>query len=400
MLTLTEHQRSSPIPLTIAQQRTLRAVFDARLEPAENGCVRVTPGARVGAAIIDDVHVVVTPKVPIRRIIHMIGVAADPFNWRPEEVDGLSASSIDDALAALFARACIRAFGRGIYRTYRTERQQLSHIKGRIDVGRYVRSPLPLPVPVVTTVHDDHTPENQILRAATAALRVLPGLSDSSRTDLSAVWKVVRDVGTHPDPLQLAHGIVWSRHNNHYRTAVRLAELVLRSRSVAVTSGAVAVAGFVLNMPSVVEEYVRVLIRARLGADETEMPASWRGRMNLDQGRRIALIPDLGMRRNGRWQFVGDVKYKVAQGSGGDPATEIGRQADLYQLLAYVTEAGLDEGTLIYAGASRGEVVHTVRATGVRLRVVALDLTAADIDHQVRTAVSTGFSMAPPSSIV
>ncbi|GAB98502.1 hypothetical protein GONAM_02_00240 [Gordonia namibiensis NBRC 108229] len=387
MLNLTEHQRGNPVALTLSQQRQVREIFDARFEPAENGCVRVIPGARVGAATVDDLHIVVTPKVPVFRIIHMIGVAADPFGWRPDDVAGLSATSVTDAIAALFARACIRAFGFGIYRTYRTERLTLSHVKGRIDVARYIRSPLPVPVPVDATVHDDHTAENQVLRAACDALRRLSELSTRTHTDLASVWKVVREVGLLHEPLRTAQQIVWSRHNAHYRTAVRLAELVLRSQSVTITSGTVPVPGFVLNMPSIVENYVRALIREELGADDTEMPTSWKGRLTLDRGRQIGLIPDLGMRRNGRWEFIGDVKYKVAQRLSADQKHEQGRQDDLYQLHAYVTEAGLDEGTLVYAGMAQSEVVHTVRATGARLRVVAVDLTADDIDAQVRGVV-------------
>lgn len=51
--------------------------------------------------------------------------------------------------------------------------------------------------------------------------------------------------------------------------------------------------------------------------------------------------PHLGVRVGGRWRFVGDVKYKRDAGPG--------HEADLCQLLAYVTAMGLPEATLIYA---------------------------------------------------
>lgn len=81
---------------------------------------------------------------------------------------------------------------------------------------------------------------------------------------------------------------------------------------------------------------------------------------------------------------MGHVKYKVNASSFGDDEVGWGRRDDLYQLLAYVTETELDEGTLIYAGDRTGETVHTVRGTGARLHVVSVDLGASDCDEQVR----------------
>lgn len=397
-LKLSEHRRSDPVALTYHQQRLLRDLFDARLEPAEGGLVRVVPGARVGAAQIHGLDVVVAPKVPVDRIIHMIQVAADPFGWQSEDADGLAHRDLGDAIAALFARACEHAFGRGVYRTYRSEPQRLSHIKGRIDIARYLRGPLPIPVPVVATVHDDDVPENQVLRAACSTLRRSPHFTDRTREELARVWRVVGSTGDLADPLTTAQRISWSRHNAHYRNAIRLAEMVLAGQSIEVTAGRVHVPGFVVNMPAIVEEYVRVLIRVELNADESEMPRSWRGRMHLDQRHRIQLHPDLGMRRDGRWQFIGDVKYKAAMTKSGD-SDEQGRRDDLYQLLAYVTEAGIGEGTLVYAGETRGATEHTVSATGARLRVVAVDLTASDVDQQVRAVVRRDSRPTHPSPL-
>lgn len=54
-----------------------------------------------------------------------------------------------------------------------------------------------------------------------------------------------------------------------------------------------------------------------------------------------------------------------------------------------MAETGLAEGTLIYAGDRVGEVVHTVRGTGARLRVVSVDLSSEGCDSQVMQAVAS-----------
>ena len=50
------------------------------------------------------------------------------------------------------------------------------------------------------------------------------------------------------------------------------------------------------------------------------------------------------------------------------------RPADLYQLLAYTTALDLPGGLLIYAQGEPEPAMHTVRHSGKRLEVAALDL--------------------------
>ena len=59
--------------------------------------------------------------------------------------------------------------------------------------------------------------------------------------------------------------------------------------------------------------------------------------------------------------------------------------ADLYQLLAYVTALDLPGGMLIYAEGEADPVIHDVRNSGKRLEVAALDLsgTLEEILHRV-----------------
>jgi 5-methylcytosine-specific restriction enzyme subunit McrC len=117
-------------------------------------------------------------------------------------------------------------------------------------------------------------------------------------------------------------------------------------------------------------------------------------KVHLGAGGRLAMRPDLTFRRpGGRGRdpcvYVGDVKYKLASG----PA----RLSDYYQLLAYATALGLDDGVLVYAqrpdpGAATAsedseiaddlgdEPVHTVRIvnTSTRLHVYRLPLTGTN----------------------
>ena len=89
--------------------------------------------------------------------------------------------------------------------------------------------------------------------------------------------------------------------------------------------------------------------------------------LSLDEGGFVHLKPDLTWQDGGDYMLVGDVKYKNITG-GHEP------NADLYQLLAYVTALDLPGGLLIYTEGEADTRTHNVRRSGERLEVTALDL--------------------------
>ena len=90
---------------------------------------------------------------------------------------------------------------------------------------------------------------------------------------------------------------------------------------------------------------------------------------SLDEEGGVPLRPDLTWWNGSCWTFVGDVKYKRLDT--GIP------NADLYQLLAYATAVDLPGGLLIYARGESEPAMHTVRHSGKRLEVAALDLSGS-----------------------
>jgi 5-methylcytosine-specific restriction enzyme subunit McrC len=120
---------------------------------------------------------------------------------------------------------------------------------------------------------------------------------------------------------------------------------------------------FLLDMNRVFEDFVVVALRDALGLDAIRMPQGKRA--YLDAAGRVPMKPDLSWWTGRECRFVGDVKYK---------RTEVGEHADLYQLLAYVVTAGLDQGLLVYAAGEGEPVAHSVRHVGARLEVHTLGL--------------------------
>lgn len=382
MLILTELVRSAPIRISLSQQKVLQEIFQASFQPAEDGMVVITPGSRVGSANLGDLTVLVKPKLPVTRILEMISEAADPYRWLNLEVEGVSHSNLEDALAALFVQACTKTFEKGIYRSYRRERQRLSFVRGKILTGPTFRSATPIPITVESDVFDDDTLENQVLLAALQRIRSYSGTTAITRRNAHHAWRNVSHVTQLRNPLESARSIVWTRHNHWYQHAVYLAELVLNARSIDQSLGNASIPGFVINMPLVVEQWVRSLLRRSWALDTAQMPDSWKGKLWLDSSRRVELQPDLAVKVLGRWRFVGDVKYKDL--SKGGP-----RRDDVYQMLAYLTATGLTQGVLIYAGASGRDETLTIPNTGASIHVISVDLSAGRPADELRRKIDS-----------
>ena len=113
------------------------------------------------------------------------------------------------------------------------------------------------------------------------------------------------------------------------------------------------------------QEFVTVALREALGVSEHAFREKYIN--SLDQGGKVHLKPDLTWWHGRDCLFVGDAKYKRIE-------NESVPNADLYQLLAYVTALNLPGGLLIYAKGEAQTATYTVRNAGKRLEVAALDL--------------------------
>lgn len=230
----------------------------------------------------------------------------------------------------------------------------------------------PVPVTVETDVFDDDTSENQVLAAVLRQLRTAPSLSTVTQRRAHHVYRDIKHVAQLRDPLRAAQDIVWKRHNQWYQQAISLAALLLSFGRVDHDVGKESVPGFFIDMPRVIEQWIWVTLRRAWRVDQHEMRVSWKSSLWLDEARQVELQPDLAIRRNGAWDFVGDVKYKVL------PVTPTRKSEanrnDIYQMLAYLTATGLTEGVLIYAGIGVRDETITVRQLGASIHVVSLDL--------------------------
>ncbi len=330
------------------------------------------PGATVGIVRLGDLSVEIQPKLPIRRLLFLLSYLVNPKGWRPDETEVDEGADLFEAVIPAFAFQVYRALRRGVLQGYRTEEDALSVVRGRVRFDdqirrRYGRTP---PVEVRYDEFTEDIEANRLIKAATRRLLRLRPRSLASRRSLAGIevaFAAVSDVTYRARDLQ---EIPYNRLNAHYRPAVELARLILRATSLEVGHGAVRGMACLFDMNVVFEDFVVVALREQLRLSTHTFPQGASGhRLCLDNDRRIRLEPDISWWEGERAVFVGDVKYKRT-------ADALGRNADIYQAMAYAIAADLPGALLIYAAGEREQGVHRIIHLDKVIEVVTMDLNA------------------------
>ena len=345
------------------------------------GVYSLRPGSTVGAVEIGELSVLIEPKIGIPQLLSLACYAISKFKPRPEAFDFHREDALPDVLALALSAAARRAFSRGLLHGYRTEEEALHTVRGRIRFDEQIRRRFGLLLPVEVR-YDEFTDDilaNRLVRAAAARLGGMR-LRPRARTGLGRVMAMLDNVSPEEFPPNAVPEVRFDRLNEHYREVVALSRLVLRHGSFESRRGQVRASGFLMDMNVVFQEFLTVALRETLRVSDRVFLEKTIG--SLDETDRVHLRPDLTWWLGGECVFVGDAKYKRV-------TVESVPNADLYQLLAYVTALDLPGGLLVYA-EGQADTAYRVRHSGKRLEVAALDLSGTldeVLDHVGRLAV-------------
>ncbi|WP_419553294.1 McrC family protein [Candidatus Poriferisodalis sp.] len=367
------------------------------------GWWRVSTRQWVGAFTLGDLRIIVRPKIKPENLFFLLEVGLPPEAWQAEAIDYATNDELLSALVSFFARTAETTLARGLFHHYRYEEDDLLALRGRIDFVRQFRRGGVL-VPMACS-WDDFTADVDENRCLTATIRLalrVPDVPHDDRRRLRRLLAALDGVSepTASEALDRIDRIQYTRLNEHYRPALRLARLILANCTLQDRHGDAAASAFMVDMNELFEQFVTSRLQRKL---QGRLDVAAQLRPHLDIDRRVQIRPDLTLRRHGEPVGVADLKYKLTDSdtTTAGAAGPLARHGDYYQLLAYTTALGLSEGTLIYcADVNEGEAVKqqssidslakstvTVQHAGTRLHVAAIDLsgTPADIDAQITT---------------
>jgi 5-methylcytosine-specific restriction enzyme subunit McrC len=368
----------APLPTEVGMALAATKLVDAFPMPGTR-LWSLRPGSRVGAVSVGTVEVHVAPKVPIDRVVFLLAFGHRRVDWRQDAVEVRRAPDLLVSVVEAYERLTSKALLQGLLQGYRSVDDSLAVVRGRIREADQVRRRFAMPLPIEVR-YDDFTvdtPENRLLRAAARQSLRLAGLSSDLRRRLRRLDLQLADVA--PVELKLLESWRPSRLNARLHDALHLAEVIVSGSSFELAGEGLNVAGFVVDMAKVFEDFVCATLGDRLrcvgGTVQTQDP--W----CLDRAGVVRMLPDLvWYADDGSPAAVVDAKYK-AEKPGGFP------DADLYQMLAYCTVTRLPVGHLVYAKGNEQGAAHHVVGADITLRAHTLDLSLpprdllADIDR-------------------
>lgn len=369
-ISLVEGGAAQRVQLTSAEYSALQKLSIVNVIPTTAfGWYEVEAGRKIGAVRVGDRDVIVRPKIAdINRLAFLLGYTPGKRNiWRDDQVRLSEADELLPAIGEAFSRLATGAIEQGLLQGYKAVSDLVPVIRGRViakeQMGRRFGMLLP-----VAVEYDDFTvdiAENQILLAAALKMLNVPRLGPAARQRIQRLRVAMADVTV---PARGSMLPLWTptRLNARYHAALRIAQVVLAGKSFEHRIGDLVVTGFMFDMWQVFEDFVTVALGEALSRIGGKCVGQ--GRVHLDDDRRVVMKPDILWLRGGETMAVIDAKYK-AERPAGFP------DADLYQMLAYCTALGLDDGHLVYAKGNEPVRSHIVRNAGVRLHCHALDLT-------------------------
>ncbi len=317
--------------------------------PASDGWY-VTVRNLIGLIGIGDLQIRVNPKVPTDHLIYLLqhsnAVARDDSGAATIKED----DSFVELLAKWFNTSLAAVLAADPLKDYRSLTEDLATLRGRVH-------PLPTARNYYAGRHrircefdefDVDTPVNRVLKAAAEKIASEPGLPADTRDASRRHVRHLEDVGRlEASDLQARPDV----RMRHYRDALDLARLILRSAGLFPTSGTHPARTLLFYTPTPVEDAIRTILQEDLEPKH----AVRRKRIaapGLPGGLNLDLHFDDG-------EVVGDVKYKLIDGG-------IAR-TDLYQAVTFATAAESSRSLILgFSESERNAVAGQVGNVAIR----------------------------------
>lgn len=319
-----------------------------------------------------------------------------------DQIAGESFDHLHDLLAEVLVRGVGAQVKRGINRDYLTHRDELATVRGRIEVTRTMaaRSLTRGRLVCEFDEYETDTPHNRALKSVMVLL--------IRRGDLKApIRDALRRLLPHFDAVTLIapteirwNSLQYHRANASYRLLLGVCELVVRGLLPTEDSGTAKLLSWISDdaMSTLYERF----LREYFAVHHPELsPAASAVAWDLDDrdspgfGQLPAMRTDVTLRRGGRALII-DAKYYGRSMDSGRWGKSTIHSANLYQLLAYVKNADVNQsgsvsGLLLYARTDAADQPDLdVVIQGNRLGARTLDLSRewSDVSSQLEDLVT------------
>lgn len=313
---------------------------------------------------------------------------------------GWGAGNLLEILIRIFADRLLVETRRGLPRRYLPHEDDLSALRGRLDVTRQFTHHAVRPDRLACRYDQlsSDLPLLQVMKAAVLALRRLSRAPDTQRLldELRFVLAGVSDIPLSSLPWDR---VSIDRTNRRWESLFALARLLVRRdwQSTSASAGGGEGVALLFAMNDLFEAAVAALLRQDLAGSGIDVVAQgglryclgdWRGDEDCT-GHLFQTRPDILLRRDGEVVAIVDTKWKSLSGDPLDRRKGVG-QADVYQMMAYARLYRCDRLMLLYPArpGSGGAVVREFGMDGGRELLVLGQVDMSGSLDDARTGLS------------
>ncbi|MHC5776363.1 McrC family protein [Nostoc sp.] len=289
--------------------------------------------------VTPELHLKINPKVPIQNLFGMLEYAYNLKGFRFLEglMDCESLEDFYNNLAHILAHKVLERCRKGLYRTYLPKTQQLSYVRGRLDVQQVIQKPWNVKLKCDYEEHTADIKENQILawtlyiigRSSLCSERVSP-------TVRKAYHALQGLVTLQPCSAKDCIAIQYNRLNPDYQLLHNLCLFFLENISPSHESGNYKTLPFLVDMAHLYELFVAEWLKKNTPEGyffKQQHP------IEISQNRHFNIDILLCNAATGKTIAVLDTKYK---------APELGGNTDIYQMISYANTTKCKQAFLIY----------------------------------------------------
>jgi len=280
------------------------------------------------------------PKVEIKNIFRMLEYAykLGAFLILEGMTNTASIEDIFERLAVVLSRRVIARARKGLYRAYVSRSDNLSCVRGRLDINHISRSPWKVKLPCDFHEHTADVEDNQIL-AWTLYLIARMGLSSEQSKQVTgrAFRTLYHRVALNPVKPDACTNRRYHRLNDDYQAMHALCHFFLSHAGPTHMLGEQKMLPFLIDMARLYEMFVAEWLAVNLPQEYNIKPQE---QVRLDTASltfRLDLV--LYQCDTGRPVCVLDTKYKA----GGSPS-----QDDIFQIVTYAKLKNCQEDILVY----------------------------------------------------
>lgn len=299
-----------------------------------SGNASLTVSNAVGLIGVDDIHVTITPKVPLGHFLHLLNVVRPLPRQSRSHTQGAEGELIY-LIISWFLDAVFALLRAGLRRDYRAIDDDLAYVRGSIrtepTLSKFYRGAIDISCRF--DEHDYDSSLNRVLKAALQAILAMELFHHDLRSRARRGLAHFDGIGPlRPQDLHVAI----DRATRQYSEALDLARLVLMGAGRDIAVGSSHARCFLFPTASIVEEAIRRLVAAHFRSGTLVHKRTLRL-----PGSYLTVTPDLVFEGK---NAIGDIKYKLTTDQWGRP--------DLYQSVAFAEAFSASRGVVISFSSS------------------------------------------------